>query len=444
MTHATGPTPAGWYGGEAAGQAAGRAAAAQRSLPGTTANGEAPADLAVVGPPASPPARPDVFAPARLGPMTLRNRVIKSATFEGRTPKALVTDDLIAYHVAPAAGGVGMTTVAYCAVAPEGRTDRHQIWMRPEAVPGLRRLTDAVHATGAAVSAQLGHAGPVANGASNRLPSLAPTRRFSPFGSMTRATSTQDIERIVRAHAEAARFAADAGFDAVELHFGHNYLASAFLSPKLNHRTDGYGGSLAGRARFAREIAAAVRAEVGGQLAILAKLNMDDGVDGGLWLDESVQVARLLQDDGSLDALVLTCGSSLLNPMYLFRGDAPVREFAGAFHGVTRAGLRLVGPRFLKAYPYQPLYMLDHARQFRAELTMPLVLLGGVTDRAGMDTAMAEGFQFVAMARALLREPDLVNRLREDATTRSLCVHCNKCMPTIYSRSRCVLTDPTA
>lgn len=391
---------------------------------------------------ASVPPRPDVFEPAQLGPVRLRNRVIKSATFEGRTPKGLVTDELIDYHLAPASGGVGMTTLAYCAVAPEGRTDRHQIHWRPEALPGLRRLTEAVHATGAAVCAQLGHAGPVANGASNRAPSLAPTRRFSPFGPMTKATTLADIERIVAAHAQAARYAVDAGFDAVELHFGHNYLASAFLSPKLNRRSDGYGGSLAGRARFAREIARAVRDEVDGELAILAKLNMDDGVPGGLWLDESLRVAQWLEQDGTLDALVLTCGSSLLNPMYLFRGEAPVREFADAFHGVTRAGLRVVGPRFLKAYPYQPLYMLDYARQFRAALTMPLVLLGGVTDRSGMDTAMAEGFQFVAMARALLREPDLVNRLRADDATTSLCVHCNKCMPTIYSGSRCVLVTP--
>ncbi|MBL7630845.1 NADH:flavin oxidoreductase [Frankia sp. CN6] len=392
----------------------------------------------------APVAAPDVFAPADLGPIRLRNRVIKSATFEGRTPKALVTDELIDYHLAPAAGGVGMTTVAYCAVAPEGRTDRRQIYMRPEALPGLRRLTDAVHATGAAVSAQLGHAGPVANSASNRLPSLAPTRRVSPFGSVTQGATVADLERIVKAHAEAARLAAEAGFDAVELHFGHNYLASAFFSPKLNRRKDGYGGAVAGRARFAREIAGAVRAEVGGRLAILAKLNMDDGVKGGLGPDESVQVARWLEEDGTLDALVLTCGSSLLNPMYLFRGDAPVTEFANAFKGVTRLGLKMVGSRFLKAYPYEPLYMLDLARQFRAELTMPLVLLGGVTDKAGMDTAMAEGFQFVAMARALLREPDLVERLRKDPTTTSLCIHCNKCMPTIYSRSRCALIEPEA
>ena len=385
---------------------------------------------------------PDVFAPAQLGPLRLRNRTIKAATFEGRTPHALVTDDLIDYHVRPARGGVGMTTVAYCAVSPEGRTDRHQLWMRPEAVPGLRKLTDAVHAEGAAVCAQLGHAGPVANAASNRLPALAPTRQFSPLGfRMTKSASAADLERIVRAHAAAALTAREAGFDAVEIHLGHNYLASAFLSPRLNRRADEYGGSLANRARLARDIARAVRDAVGGQLAVTAKLNMDDGVPGGLWLDESIQVARWLEADGSVDALELTAGSSLLNPMYLFTGDAPVREFAAAFPQPLRAGLRLAGGRFLRSYPFHEAYLLDQARQFRAALTLPLILQGGITRKQTMELAMAEGFAFVAMARALLREPDLIQRMQADPGTRSLCIHCNKCMPTIYRGTHCVLAE---
>jgi len=385
---------------------------------------------------------PDVFAPAPLGPLRLRNRVIKAATFEGRTPHALVTDDLIDYHVRPARGGVGMTTVAYCAVSPEGRTDRHQLWMRPGAVPGLRKLTDAVHAEGAAVCAQLGHAGPVANAASNRLPALAPTRQFSPLGfRMTKPASAADLNRITRAHAAAAITAREAGFDAVEIHLGHNYLASAFLSPRLNRRSDEYGGSLANRARLARDIARAVRDAVGGQLAITAKLNMDDGVPGGFWLDESIQVARWLEADGSVDALELTAGSSLLNPMYLFTGDAPVQEFAAAFPQPLRTGLRLAGGRFLRSYPFHEAYLLDHARQFRAALTMPLILLGGITRKQTMDLAMAEGFAFVAMARALLREPDLIQRIQADPGARSLCIHCNKCMPTIYRGTHCVLTE---
>ncbi|QBJ97389.1 NADH:flavin oxidoreductase [Rhodococcus sp. ABRD24] len=386
---------------------------------------------------------PDVLAPAQLGPITLRNRIIKSATFEGRTPKALVTDELIEFHRRPAAGGVGMSTVAYCAVAPEGRTERGQLWMRPEVVPGLRRLTDAIHAEGAAASAQIGHAGPVANGKSNGVPALAPSASFSPLSlqKIHRAT-TADIARITEGHANAARHAIEGGFDAVEIHFGHNYFASSFLSPKLNRRKDNYGGSLENRARIVRETARAVRDAVGDRIAILAKLNMDDGVPGGFWVDEAIQVAQWLEADGSLDALELTMGSSLLNPMYLFKGDAPIRDFAAAMPQPIRLGVQLVGKAFIKEYPYRDLFMLEHARQIRAAVKLPLVLLGGVTDRAGMDTAMAEGFEFVAMARALLREPDLVNRIAAESKTRSLCIHCNKCMPTIFSGARCVLVDP--
>ncbi|WP_262403496.1 hypothetical protein [Actinomadura sp. CNU-125] len=166
---------------------------------------------------------------------------------------------------------------------------------------------------------------------------------------------------------------------------------------------------------------------------------MDDGVPGGFWLDESIQVAKWLEAEGSVDALELTAGSSLLNPMYLFRGDAPVREFADTFKQPLKLGIRLVGDKFIREYPYEEAYLLGSARQFRAALDLPLVLLGGVTERATMDRAMAEGFQFVAMGRALLREPDLINRIQADASTTSLCIHCNKCMPTIFSKTHCVL-----
>jgi 2,4-dienoyl-CoA reductase-like NADH-dependent reductase (Old Yellow Enzyme family) len=331
-----------------------------------------------------------------------------------------------------------MTTVAYCAVAPEGRTERRQIWMRPEAVPGLRRLTEAVHAEGAAVSAQIGHAGPVADAKSNRLPGLSAGRFFNPIGMRyTKPATAADIERVTRAHATAARLAVESGFDAVEMHFGHNYLASSFLSPKLNRRDDAFGGTLANRAKVVLGIARAVRDEVGDTIAVTAKLNMRDGVRGGLEVDDSLQVARWLQEDGTVDALELTAGSSLLNPMYLFRGDAPIPEFAANFPLPLRLGIRLAGKRFLHAYPYKDAFLLEHARRFQAELELPLILLGGITTRETMDLAMDEGFAFVAMGRALLREPDLINRIAADAATPSLCIHCNRCMPTIYTGTHC-------
>lgn len=385
---------------------------------------------------------PDVFNPAKLGPVTLRNRVIKAATFEARTPDALVTDDLIEYHRLPAAGGVAMTTVAYCAVSPGGRTGGNQIWMRPHAVPGLRRLTEAIHAEGAAISAQIGHAGPVADARSNQATALAPVRFFNPIAMRFAQKATrEDIDDVLAAHAHAARLAVDAGFDAVEIHLGHNYLASAFLSPLLNRRDDEFGGSLQNRAKVARGLVMAVRRAVRQQVAVTAKLNMTDGIRGGITVDEALTTARWLQDDGGLDAIELTAGSSLVNPMYLFRGDAPVKEFAAAFKPPLRWGIRMTGHRFFREYPYRDAYLLREARLFRAELTIPLILLGGITNRTTMDLAMAEGFEFVAMARALLAEPDLVNRIAaEGSQVRSACTHCNQCMATIYRRTHCVVT----
>lgn len=383
-----------------------------------------------------------MFNPAKLGPLTLRNRVIKAATFEARTPDALVTDDLIEYHRLPAAGGVAMTTVAYCAVSPGGRTGGNQIWMRPHAVPGLRRLTEAIHAEGAAISAQIGHAGPVADARSNQATALAPVRFFNPIAMRFAQKATrEDIDDVLAAHAHAARLAVDAGFDAVEIHLGHNYLASAFLSPLLNRRDDEFGGSLQNRAKVARGLVMAVRRAVRQQVAVTAKLNMTDGIRGGITVDEALTTARWLQDDGGLDAIELTAGSSLVNPMYLFRGDAPVKEFAAAFKPPLRWGIRMTGHRFFREYPYRDAYLLREARLFRAELTIPLILLGGITNRTTMDLAMAEGFEFVAMARALLAEPDLVNRVAaEGSQVRSACTHCNQCMATIYRRTHCVVT----
>ncbi|GEP49019.1 NADH:flavin oxidoreductase [Microbacterium saccharophilum] len=383
---------------------------------------------------------PDPLALARLGPVTLRNRVIKSATFEGVTPDALVSDRLIDFHVRVGEGGAGMTTVAYLAVAPEGRTERGQVYWRPEALPGLRRLTDAVHATGAKVSAQIGHAGPVANSRSTGLPSLAPSMRPNALAmGVDRKASVDDIRRIVRQHAEATRYAIDVGFDAVEVHVGHNYLASSFLSPNINRRKDEWGGSLQNRARFPRMILEAVREAADGQIAVLAKTNMADGVAGGLWLDESLAFARMVEADGHLDALELTGGSSLLNPMYLFRGDIPLAEMAATQKPIIRLGMKMFGWAVFQKYPYEPMYFLDYARQFREALSMPLVLLGGITDLVAMQAAMRDGFEYVAMARALLREPDLINRIGRDAAARSACIHCNLCAESIFTGTRCPL-----
>jgi 2,4-dienoyl-CoA reductase-like NADH-dependent reductase (Old Yellow Enzyme family) len=265
------------------------------------------------------------------------------------------------------------------------------------------------------------------------------------MGSRLRGVSEQDIGRITDDYRRAASMVLAAGFDCIEIHLGHNYLLSAFLSPKLNRRSDRWGGSLENRARFPRQVVQAVRDAVGDRVAVTAKLNMSDGVPGGLWLDESIEIARMLESDGGLDALELTGGSSLANPMYLFRGEAPLREFGATLPPALRLGFRVFGHRFLPSYPFEEAFFLPYARQFRDALSMPLILLGGINRLDTIERALAEDFTFVAMARALLREPDLVEKMRKGTSSESLCIHCNKCMPTIYRGTRCVLvSDPDA
>ncbi|RKS16871.1 2,4-dienoyl-CoA reductase-like NADH-dependent reductase (Old Yellow Enzyme family) [Arthrobacter sp. AG1021] len=384
---------------------------------------------------------PDPFAPVTLGPVTLRNRIIKAATSEGRSPKGLVTDDLIDFHLDFIRGGAGMTTVAYCCVSPEGASAPGQILMSEKSLPGLKRLTDAIHAEGGAISAQLGHAGMVASKKITGVTSMGPSKFVNPSSmEYCRAIRREEITMVIEQFGAAARITVEAGFDAVELHFGHNYLPSSFLSPLLNRRKDEYGGSIENRSRFVREIAQRVRAEVGDKIAVIAKISMDDGLPGSIWLNDSIRTAQLLDEDRNLDAIELTQGSSIIRQMYLFRGDVPVSDFAAVVKEPMKTGVRLFGKFALGSFPYKDLYMLDAARQFVPVMKhTKLILLGGINNREHIDTGMREGFDFVAMGRGLLREPDLVNRIREDSTVTSRCIHCNKCMYTVYGRTHCVL-----
>jgi 2,4-dienoyl-CoA reductase-like NADH-dependent reductase (Old Yellow Enzyme family) len=383
------------------------------------------------------PAEP--FAPARLGHVQLRNRIVKAATFEGMSPAGLVSDRLIEFHRRIAAGGVGLTTLSYVAVSPDGRGAPNEIYIHDAAADGLARIAAAVHAEGAAISAQLGHAGPVGT---IRKRYLGPSPGRTMAGTKVEQITTAEIDEVVGQFADGAAMLAQAGFDAVELHFGHHYLVSAFLSPRWNRRIDDYGGAAASRARMPVRILRAVRGATGGRIAVTAKLNMTDGIRRGLQTADSIEIARLLQAEGVLAALELTAGGSRANQMFMFRGDPPRVEMAAALPGVAGAGFRLAGRALLRDYPYQEAYLLPLARQFREALTLPLILLGGVSSLATIQLAMAEGFDFVAMGRALLREPDLVARLAAGETTAGTCTHCNKCIPSIFTGTRCVLDHP--
>jgi 2,4-dienoyl-CoA reductase-like NADH-dependent reductase (Old Yellow Enzyme family) len=385
------------------------------------------------------------FTPFRIGPLELRNRIVKCGTNEGMSRGGLMTDALLAWHREFAAGGVAMTTLAYCSVSAEGRTFSDQIWMRDEALPGLRRFTDTIHAEGACAAIQLGHAGWFATPGVIRAKPLGPSRTFSPRGMcFSRAASEADLDRLERDFAAAARLAVDAGFDGIEVHVGHGYLLAQFLSPYNNRRRDAYGGSLENRARFPRRVLRAVRDAVGSRAAIWAKLNMEDGFAGGMTLDEGVQVGRSIETDGSVDALQLTGGHTTRSPFFLMRGDVPLRGMIqNEKSAAARFGMRVFGPLLIRPFPFEEAFFRSSALRFRAALQLPLMLLGGITRLDTMERAIGEGFELLAMGRALIRDPDLPRRMQAGELTASRCVPCNLCVVEMErGATRCVLREP--
>ena len=375
-----------------------------------------------------------LFTPVTLGPLTLRNRSIRSAAFESMCPGNVPSPQLLAYHCSVAAGGVGMTTVAYAAVTRSGLSFDRQLWMRPEIVPGLRELTDAVHAEGAAASIQLGHCGNMSHksicgclpvGASSGFNLYSPT--------FVRGLRADELPEMAKAYGRSVCLAREAGFDAVEIHAGHGYLISQFLSPSTNHRKDEFGGTLANRMRFMEMVMEEVMRAAGNDMAVLVKMNMRDGFRGGMELDESLQVARKLQELGA-HALVLSGGFVSKAPMYVMRGEMPIRTMT---HYMTcwwlKYGVRLVGKYMIPSVPFREAYFLEDALKFREALDIPLVYVGGLVSRQKIEEVLNHGFEAVQMGRALLNEPDFVNRMRREENARCNCRHSNYCIARMYT-----------
>ena len=376
-----------------------------------------------------------LFTPGKIGPLTLRNRTIRSAAFESMCPGNKPSKELLDYHHSVAAGGIGMTTVAYAAVTRSGLSFDRQLWMRPEIVPGLRELTDAVHREGAAVSIQLGHCGNMSHKAICGETPVGASTGFNLYSpTFVRGLRKDELAPMARAYGDSVRLAREAGFDAVEIHAGHGYLISQFLSPYTNHRKDEFGGSLENRMRFMDMVMEEVMKAAGNETAVLVKMNMRDGFKGGMDIDESLQVAKRLVDDGA-QALVLSGGFVSKAPMYVMRGTMPIKTMT---HYMTcwwlKWGVRMAGRMMIPTIPFKEAYFLEDALRFRKEITqIPLVYVGGLVAREKIDEVLNDGFEFVQMGRALLNEPGFVNRMKAEGMARCNCKHSNYCIARMYT-----------
>ena len=391
-----------------------------------------------------------IFTPVSIGPVTLRNRVIRSAAFENMAYGNSPSQDLYDYHVAVARGGVGMTTLAYASVNRSGLSFDGQLWMREEIVPELKRITDAVHAAGAKCSIQLGHCGNMTHRATCGCMPVGASSGFNLYSpTFVRGLKIPEIDALVEDFGHAVDLAREAGFDCVEIHAGHGYLISQFLSPYTNHRHDEYGGSLENRMRLMQRVIRRVMEAARDDMGVIVKMNMHDGFRRGMQESECLEVARELERLG-VHALVLSAGFVSKAPMEVMRGAMPIRTMAYYMDmrkfWWLKALVRLFGWKMIPTVPYKEAYFLEDARKFRAAVNLPLIYVGGMVSRAKMEEVLAAGFQGLQVARALVRDTDFVNKLHSGEIDRSPCGHSNYCIGRMYTLemkcNRCVEAMP--
>lgn len=388
------------------------------------------------------------YTPLTLGPLQLRNRFIKSATNEGMAKGGVPSRALVAHHRGMVAGGAAMTTVAYCAITRDGRTFEDQVCLDGATHKHLCALTDAVHVEGGAVCAQITH-----GGCFTFLPELA-TRYplsasggFNPPGVISgrlfkTAMGDDDMETLAEAFVAGARRARDAGFDAVEIHMGHGYLLSQFLSPLYNRRRDHWGGSAERRARYPAEVLKRVVAAVGDELAVICKISVVEGHKRGASVEDVITTVRALEAAGA-HLVVLSGGMNVEAPWQIFGSNMPSAAVSQIQNGVVRTAsklMRLVGPRIT----FRELYLREYSRRIRSAVPgMKLAYLGGAKSADGVAQVMADGFDAVVMGRALLHDAALVRKLESGEVRVSGCTACNECVVTMYSPegTHCVLND---
>lgn len=374
----------------------------------------------------------------------LKNVFIRSAAYEGMLSDGLPNQDLADHHVAMANASVALSTVSYGAVSSDGRTFSKQMYIHDQSLEKLKELAAAVHFAGGKISMQLTHCGYFSRNKDIRRP-LAPSRVINAYGFLSgilfsRAMSREDMQRIAGDFARAASRLKETGFDAVEIHMGHGYLLSQFLSPRTNKRRDAYGGPIENRARFPLEVMEAVRAKVGKTFPVLVKLNLCDGFRGGFSLEDCKYVAKALEEI-DCTAIVLSGGFTSITPFYLMRGSVPLWGMIGNGSSLAeKVTMALLGPVIIKRYRFTPNFFLEQACEIRKEVKLPLVYLGGVDSRQGIEEILDKGFDFIAMARALIHDPEFLSKLKALIIEQSECNRCNKCVVEMDRGGiRCVL-----
>jgi 2,4-dienoyl-CoA reductase-like NADH-dependent reductase (Old Yellow Enzyme family) len=344
-----------------------------------------------------------LFQSLAINSLALPNRFVRSATWEGMaTDDGRCTERLIDLMVRLADGGVGLIVTGHAYVQRRGQAGPWQLGIYDDAlIPGLTRMTQAVHERSGKIIAQLAHAGRYADAELTGRPPLAASVAADATETAAEEIRPADIDRIVEAFAAAAGRAKSAGFDGVQIHAAHGYLLSQFLSPHFNRRTDSYGGSVANRARIVSEVLEAIRHRVGANYPVLIKMNTGDFLEDGLELPEALEVGALLASAG-IDAIELSGGTGASGKL------RPIRT------GIQREE--------------QEAYFESAAKEFRKRVDVPLLLVGGIRSFSVAERIVSQNIaDCISMSRPFIREPDLVNRWKSGDRSRATCLSDNRC-----------------
>ncbi len=345
-----------------------------------------------------------LFEAVELQGMKLRNRLVRSATWEGMcAPDGRPTPKLTDCYATLARGGVGLIITGYAYVSPEGKQLPGKMGIHDEAHgTAFEQLTAAVHDNGGAVAIQLVHAGGQANAEiAGRQPVAPSAVETAQFPIQPARLDIDQIDTLIAKFGEAARRARQWGFDGIQLHGAHGYLINQFLSPLTNRREDRYGGGIENRSRFLEEVYAAIRKNVGNDFPVMIKLNAADNLDGGLEIEDAVHVARMLDSSG-IDAIEVSAGTPASGKL------GPARDKIDA--------------------PEKEAYNLQLARQIKAAVNCPVMVVGGFRSFDVANAAVSEhGMDFVALSRPLIREPELPARWQDGRNEPATCISCNRC-----------------
>jgi len=345
-----------------------------------------------------------LFEETTINGLTMRNRMLRSATWEGMCEQdGRPTERLINCYRDLAKGGIGLIITGYAFVRLDGKHNPGQMGIHTDDfADDYKKMIQAVHEAGGKIAIQLVHAGGQANAEIAGRQPLAPSAvKVDQFPEMPAELTRDEISNIIRAFGEAAYRAKSWGFDAVQLHGAHGFLINQFLSPLTNRRTDEYGGSIENRSRFVLEVYQKVRETVGSDYPVLIKLNAADYTDGGLEIDDSVYASKKLAEAG-INAIEVSAGTSASGE------KSPVRDKINKSE--------------------KEAYNLELARRIKKAISCPVMVVGGFRSYRVAEKALRDyGMDYISMARPLIREPGLANRWLQDDRKRARCISCNKC-----------------